>query len=95
MKIGDTHNYRIAFLVFSYAKESEIGGGPHLAVHGGSFVGKEVEMREQLASVEDLNSKVFAKILSANHVATFSSQDKRRIKELQKLGLGISSEFGS
>ncbi len=52
-------------------------------------------MREQLASVEDLNSKVFAKILSANHVATFSSQDKRRIKELQKLGLGISSEFGS
>ncbi len=50
-------------------------------------------MREQLASVEDLNSKVFARILNANHVATFSSQDKRRIKELQKLGLGVSSEF--
>lgn len=62
-------------------------------VHGSSFAGKEPEMREHLESVEDLNSKVFAKILSANHVATFSSRDKPRINELQKLGLGISSEF--
>ena len=62
-------------------------------VHGSSFAGKEEEMREQLATVEDLNRKVFAKILSANHVATFSSRDKRRIKELQKLGLGVSSKF--
>ena len=75
--------------LFYIAKK--IYGARSQTVHGSSY--NDVKMRGHLESVEDLNRKVFTKILSAGHVATFSDPDKFRVKELQKLGLGIASTF--
>lgn len=64
-------------------------------VHGSDYSKKEAEIRAQLESVEILSQRVFTYILAREHIALFSVRSDHRVRELQKLGLGIDSEFSA
>ena len=63
-KFGNTHNYGIAFLVFSYAKESEIDGCPQFAQWVSSI-------SHQVGSDDNLNGPRFSGGCQLHHARIY------------------------